>query len=98
MSTPSPDTAERLRQALGAVADGVRPRPDAYHRALAEWRRRERRRRMVGVVLACLAVTFADVVGVWALNHQASPASVVFDAPPPAVAPVAPVAPVGPHR
>lgn len=89
MTAPSPDTAERLRQALGAVADGVQPRPDAYQRALAEWRRRERRRRLVGVILACLAVATADVIGVWALNHRASPASVVFDAPPPAVAPPA---------
>jgi 4-amino-4-deoxy-L-arabinose transferase-like glycosyltransferase len=84
-----PDTAERLRQALGAVADGVLARPDAYQRALAEWRRRERRRRLVGVVLACLLVAVADVVGVWALNHSPATAPVVFNAPPPAVAPPA---------
>ena len=83
----APETADRLRQALGAVADGVRARPDAYERALTEWRRRERRRRLVGVVLACLVVGAADVVGVWALNHASPPASVVFDAPPPAIAP-----------
>jgi ferric-dicitrate binding protein FerR (iron transport regulator) len=85
----TPETAERLRQALGAVADGVHARPDAYQRALSEWRRRERRRRLVGLVLACIAVATADVVGVWALNHSAPPASVVFDGPPPAVAPAA---------
>ena len=84
----APDTADRLRQALGAVADGVQARPDAYQRALSEWRRRERRRRLIGLVLACLVVATADVVGVWALNHSAPGASVVFDAPPPAMVPV----------
>jgi hypothetical protein len=99
MSAPPPagpsgtaDAADRLRQTLVAVADGVQARPDAYRRALAEWRRRERRRRLIGVVLACLAVVGADVVGadvvgVWTLNHSAPPASVVVDAPPPAVGP-----------
>lgn len=82
-----PEVTERLRQTLDAVAESVSPRPDAYQRALVEWRRRERRRRLVGVVLACLAVAVADVIGVWALNHSASPDSVMFDAPPPAVAP-----------
>jgi hypothetical protein len=79
--------ADRLRQALVAVADGVNPRPDAYQRALAEWRRRERRRRLAGVVLACLVVAGADTVGVWALNRGTRTPPVVFDAPPPAVAP-----------
>jgi hypothetical protein len=85
----TPDTADRLRLALGAVADGVHARPDAYQRALSEWRRRERRRRLIGLVLACLVVASADVVGIWALNHSAPPAVVVFDAPPPAMAPAA---------
>ena len=84
-----PDTAQRLRQALDAVADGVHSRPDAYQRALAEWRRRERRRRLIGLVLAALLVTAADGIGLWALNRSAAPASVVFDAPPPAVVPAA---------
>lgn len=84
----TPDVAERLRQAMNAVAEGVSPRPDAYERALAEWRRRERRRRLIGVVLACLAVAAADLIGIWALNHSSPPASVLFDSPPPAVAPL----------
>src|SRR5919199_1838502 len=46
------ETADRLREALDAVAGGVRTRPDAYERALGEWRRRERRRRITAVVLA----------------------------------------------
>lgn len=83
------ETAQRLRQALDALAAEVRTRPDAYQRALAEWRRRERRRRLVGLVLACLVFAVADLVGLWALNHgsaqRTTPGPVVFDAPAPAV-------------
>jgi hypothetical protein len=83
------ETERRLRQALDAVASGVRTRPDAYERALAEWRRRERRRRLIGLLLACLIFALADGIGLWALNYSSirpGPADrVVFDAPPPAV-------------
>ncbi len=84
------ETAQRLREALDAVAGGVQPRPDAYERALAEWRRRERRRRLTAVLLAALLVGGADAVGLWALGRSASHGPVVFDAPPPAVAPPSP--------
>jgi hypothetical protein len=84
------ETAQRLREALDAVAGNVTTRPDAYDRALREWRRRERRRRLTAVLLAALLVGGADVVGLWALNRSASNGPVVFDAPPPAVAPPAP--------
>ncbi|MGL5808523.1 MAG: hypothetical protein ACRCYQ_01080, partial [Nocardioides sp.] len=67
---PSADTADRLRAALSAYADEVQTRPDAYHRALAEWRQRDRRRRLIGLALAAALITIADVVGVWALNHS----------------------------
>ena len=83
------ETAQRLREALGAVADGVRPSPSAYERALHEWRRRERRRRVLALVLAALLVAGADGVGLWALNRTGDHGSVVFDAPPPAVVPPA---------
>lgn len=83
------ETERRLRQALDAVASGVRTRPDAYERALAEWRRRERRRRLAGLLLACLIFALADGIGLWALNHGSTHPGlqdpVVFDAPPPAV-------------
>jgi hypothetical protein len=81
------ETARRLQDALGAAAGGVHPGPDAYQRALREWRRRERRRRLTGVLLAAAVLTGADVVGLWALNHSHPHAPVVFDSPPPAVAP-----------
>ena len=84
------ETAQRLREALDAVAGGVRTSPDAYERALAEWRRRERRRRAVALLLAALLVAGADVVGLWALNRTGNHGPVVFDAPPPAVVPAVP--------
>ena len=79
--------AERLRDSLGAVAEGVRPSPDAYERALHQWRRRERRRRLAGVLLAAVLIAGADGVGLWALNRSAPTGPVVFDGPAPAVAP-----------
>lgn len=81
------DSVERLREALGAVAGTVRPSPDAYQRALADWRRRERRRRLVGLAVATLLLTAADGAGLWALNRSAPQAPVVFDAPAPVLAP-----------
>jgi ferric-dicitrate binding protein FerR (iron transport regulator) len=85
--TPESEMAERLRDSLGAVAKGVQPSPDAYERALSQWRRRERRRRLIGVLLAAALVAGADGVGIWALNQSASSGPVVFDGPAPAVAP-----------
>jgi hypothetical protein len=81
------DTAQRLKEALDAVAGTVHTRPDAYDRALREWRRRERRRRLTALVLAATLVAGADAVALWALNRTPEHGSVVFDAPPPAVAP-----------
>ena len=85
--TPESELADRLRDSLGAVAGGVRPSPDAYERALAQWRRRERRRRLAAVLLAALLIAGADGVGLWVLNQSAPSGPVVFDGPPPAVAP-----------
>jgi hypothetical protein len=87
------ESVERLRAALGAVAGNVRTSPDAYERAFADWRRRERRRRLTGLVVAALLLAGADGVGLWALNRSAPVAPVVFDAPAPALAPTAHPAP-----
>lgn len=78
---------ERLRAALNAAAEEVSPRPDAYERALADWRRREKRRRRVGLIIAAIILIIADIAGLWVLNRQAPEDPVVFDSPPPAVAP-----------
>jgi hypothetical protein len=82
--SPSPSAEERLRDVLGTLADQVSASPEAYRRAEAEWRRRERRRRTVVIALASVLIAVADVVGLWALNNARSGAPVVFDGPPPA--------------
>jgi ferric-dicitrate binding protein FerR (iron transport regulator) len=85
--TPETEMADRLRDSLGAVANRVQPSPDAYERALTQWRRRERRRRLAAVLLAVLLIAGADGVGLWALNRSAPTGPVVFDGPAPAGAP-----------
>ncbi len=82
--TNAPSAEERLRDVLDTLAGQVSASPEAYGRAQAEWRRRERRRRTVVIALASVLIAVADVVGLWALNNARSGAPVVFDGPPPA--------------
>jgi hypothetical protein len=71
-------TEAQLRDALGALAADVRPAPDAYRRAHAGWRRRERKRRLILAFLIALVFATADAVGLWALNHADSNTHVIF--------------------
>lgn len=64
---------------LEHLARDVDVSPDAYRRTQAVWRRRERRRRIVLVVLATLAIGGADAVGLWVLNGTPAHAPIVFD-------------------
>ena len=77
----TPDTDERLREAFDALATGVRADPGAYRRASAQWRRRERRRRLVLAILAALVFTAADAVGLWALSQADPNTHVIFSDP-----------------
>jgi hypothetical protein len=79
MSTPGAD--ERLREALDALASGVRADPDAYRRASAGWRRRYRRRRLVLAILAAVVFAAADAVGLWALSQADPNTHVIFSDP-----------------
>ncbi|MFC4049756.1 MULTISPECIES: hypothetical protein [Actinomadura] len=72
------DTEDRLRDALDALAGGVTPDPDAYPRVRREWRRRERRRRLVLYILIAVIFTAADAIGLWALNHAHNRPHVIF--------------------
>lgn len=74
---------ERLRDALDALATGVTPDPDAYRKVSAEWRRRERRRRLVLAILVAVVFAVADGVGLWALNQADSGSHIIFDEPAP---------------
>jgi hypothetical protein len=71
-------TERELREALEALADGVRPAPDAYRTARGDWLRRERRRRLVLAVLIAVVFALATLIGLWVLNRAPSDRSVVF--------------------
>ncbi|MEV1068233.1 hypothetical protein [Streptomyces sp. NPDC050263] len=72
-------TERELREALEALAGGVRPpAPDAYRTARGEWLRRERRRRLVLAVLIAVVFALATLIGLWVLNQAPSEPGVVF--------------------
>jgi len=78
-----PDTEERLRDVLDAVARQVRLDTRGYQRTQAAWRRRERRRRLVATFIATIIIATAGIVGLWALNRGDSSEPVIFDGPQP---------------
>lgn len=72
------DTERELREALEALAGGVRAAPDAYRTARGEWLRRERRRRLVLAVLITVVFALATLIGLWVLNQTPSDPGVIF--------------------
>ncbi len=79
--TRQPSTEDQLREALDSLADGVRASPDAYRKVRAEWRRRERRRRLILGILIAVVFTVTDILGLWALDHAGSAHPVIFKDP-----------------
>ncbi|RZU25650.1 hypothetical protein [Streptomyces sp. BK239] len=82
-ATGSPGTGQdrterELREALEALAGGVRPAPDAYRTARGEWLRRERRRRLVLTVLVAVVFALATLIGLWVLNQAPAHTGVIF--------------------
>jgi hypothetical protein len=71
-------TERELREALEALADGVRPAPDAYRTARGDWLRRERRRRLVLAALIAVVFALATLIGLWVLNRAPSDRGVGF--------------------
>ena len=72
-------TEARLRETLDALATGIQVSPPAYPAAHAQWRRRERRRRLILAVLIAIVFAVADMIGLWALNQAREGPHLIFD-------------------
>ena len=79
MTRGSTAAEEQLRDALDALATGVHAAPDAYRRAQAEWRRRERRRRLTLAILIGIVFAVANIIGLWVLNQTQDGSHIIFD-------------------
>ncbi|MET8354332.1 MULTISPECIES: hypothetical protein [unclassified Micromonospora] len=75
------ETETRLRDTLQVLATTAVTSPDAYANARSEWQRRERRRRLLTVILALLIFALADVVGLWALSNHHHTRPTPYDQP-----------------
>lgn len=72
-------TEDRLRETLDALATQIDATPPAYGAARAQWRRRERRRRLILAVLIAIVFAVADIIGLWALNRAQDGSQIIFD-------------------
>ncbi len=79
--TRGPVGEERLRETLDALAAQVHAPPHAYRQARADWRRRERRRRLILASLVAIVFACANVIGLWALNQTHEGPHVIFNGP-----------------
>ncbi|WP_109509084.1 hypothetical protein [Nocardioides speluncae] len=75
------NTEERLTEALDSLAGQVGSSAGAFPRVQAEWRRRERRRRLVGAVLAVVVVATSNGVALWALGDGSADTHIVDRSP-----------------
>jgi hypothetical protein len=73
------ETADQLRDVFDALTITVRGKPDSYPKALAGWRRRERRRRLVVAILATVIFALADIIGLWALSNADVDTHIIFN-------------------
>ena len=68
-----------LRAVIGDLAAEVPVTPDAYHQVRSEWIRRQRRRKRLGIILAIVAITVADAIGIWALGTSDAGDQLMFN-------------------
>ncbi|MFJ8613724.1 hypothetical protein ACIRH0_42105 [Streptomyces sp. NPDC093675] len=96
MNDTSPSrTEQELCEALTALAGGVHAQPDAFRSARNEWRRRERRRRLVLAVLVAVIFTLATLIGLWVLNQAPANSDGIFSSAHPASAAIREAVPYG---
>jgi hypothetical protein len=71
--------ADQLRDVFDALTTEVHSPPNGYPKALAEWRRRERRRRLIVAILATIVFALADIIGLWALSNASIDMHIIFN-------------------
>jgi hypothetical protein len=71
--------ADQLRAVFDALTSSVQGTPDGYPKALAQWRRRERRRRLVLAILAAVVFALANAIGLWALSNASADTHIIFN-------------------
>ncbi|UWZ34279.1 hypothetical protein Drose_23915 [Dactylosporangium roseum] len=77
--TGSGAAEEQLRDVFDALVTSVHGTPDRYPAALADWRRRERRRRIVLPILAAVIFALANILGLWALSRADVNTHIIFN-------------------
>ena len=87
-------TEQLLRQTLKSVAEAVETSPEAFSRAAADWRRRERRRRFAVACIASVVIAVANILSLWALNRASGTGEVIYDLPVPAPTRTVEIAPL----
>jgi hypothetical protein len=77
---PAGNAAEdQLRDVFDALTTSVHGSPSHYPKALAQWRRRERRRRLLVAILAAIVFAVADIIGLWALGKAGVGTHIIFN-------------------
>jgi hypothetical protein len=71
--------ADELRDVFNTLTSTVQGTPNGYPAALAQWRRRERRRRLVLAILAAVVFALADIIGLWALSNASVDRHIIFN-------------------
>lgn len=78
MMAPTPQ-ADQLRDLFETLATPVHGAPNRYPKALSQWRRRERRRKLIVAILAAVVFALADFIGLWALSNANVDTHLIFD-------------------
>ncbi len=80
-TTSSGPPAQQLRDVFDALATSVpaASTSNGYPDALAQWRRRERRRKLIVAILVAVVFAVADIIGLWALSKADVDNHIIFN-------------------